>query len=391
MIRYISADYIFPIYRPPLKNGVIALNENDEIVNLYEQDWPIVSTLPIERYRGILTPGFINTHCHLELSHLHKKITQNTKLIPFIESVMNQPPVERSEVEEAMRNADEQMYKSGIVAVGDISNTINSREVKLNSKIYYHTFVELMGFEPAKSQSIFDKGKELLMAFSPLNTSLTPHSPYSVSRDLFQLIENYCSDHENLITIHNQESAEENSLYKYKKGEFIDFYNKMGINIDFFTAKSRSSIQSVIPYLSEKQKVLLVHNTYSTNKDIHSVERYGLNATWCFCPNANLFIEGKLPKINTFIDYQHPIVLGTDSLASNHKLCILSEIKTILNNFPQLDLNLMLKWACINGAEYLGIEKTYGSMERGKRPGINLISDTEGMNISDQSTVTKLA
>lgn len=391
MIRYISADYVFPVHREPLKNGVIALNENDEIVDLYEEGNRIIPTIPIERHKGFLTPGFINTHCHLELSHLHKKIPQNTKLIAFIEAVMKQPPIDRSEIEEAMKNADDQMYQSGIVAVGDIANTANSKEIKLKSKIHYHTFVELIGFDPEKAQSTFDKGKELINTFSPLSTSLTPHAPYSISRELFQYIKDYCSDNENLISIHNQESAEENYLYQYKKGAFIDFYKRMGSDIDYFTAKSRNSIQSIIPYLTKKERVLFVHNTYSTYKDISSVERYGLNATWCFCPNANLYIEGRLPNIDTFISYKLPIILGTDSLASNDKLCILSELKTLHNSFPDLDFNMMLSWACLNGAKYLGLEKKFGSLEKGKKPGVNLISNIKNMNITQESTVTKLA
>ncbi len=391
MIRYLSADYLFPVHCPPIKNGVIALNEKDEITGIFQDHDEKIHNKIIEKYNGFLVPGFINSHCHLELSHLHQKVPQNTKLIPFLESVMKQPKPEPTTIEETMRQADNQMYESGIVAVGDISNTINSRETKLDSKIYYHTFVEIIGFEPERAKVIFDQGKKLAEVFKPLPTSITPHAPYSVSSELFLQIKKHCSDNKNHISIHNQEGAEENNFYQYKRGGFIDFYKRMGKNIDFFKAKSRNSLQTIISALPVNQKILLVHNTYSTYKDLSSVTRYGLNAIWCFCPNANLYIEGVLPKINTFMSYDVPIVLGTDSLASNHKLCILSEIQTILKNFPELDFNLLLKWASLNGAEYLGIEKTFGSLEIGKKPGINLINNTDGTSITPQSTVTKLA
>lgn len=391
MIRYLSADYVFPVHCPPIKNGVVALNEKKEIVGLYNNQDKWIQNKNIERHRGLLTPGFINAHCHLELSHLYQKIPQNTKLIPFLETVMRQPNPNVNEIDDAMRQADEQMYSSGIVAVGDISNTINSKETKLNSKIYYHTFVEIIGFEPKKAQQIFDQGKKLMEDFQPLATSITPHAPYSVSNQLFRKIKEHSSNHKNHISIHNQESIEENYFYQYKSGGFVDFYKRLGKNIDFFKAKSRNSIQTIVSALPKNQKILFVHNTYSTYKDVNSVLRYGLNAAWCLCPNANLYIEGVLPKIYTFANYRLPIVLGTDSLASNHKLCILSEIKTILTNFPELDLDLLLKWACLNGAEYLGIDQSFGSMEIGKKPGINLISHTEGERITQQSTVTKLA
>lgn len=390
MIRYLSADYIFPINRPLIKNGVIALNQKDEIVGLYSAQDEKLQNKNIERYEGVLTPGFINSHCHLELSHLYQKIPKNTKLIPFLETVIQQPRPEITIVEEAMRQADEQMYSSGIVAIGDISNTINSKETKLNSKIYYHTFVEIIGFEPQKAQQIFDQGKKLMEDFQPLSTSIAPHAPYSVSNQLFRKIKEHSSNHKNPISIHNQESIEENYFYQYKSGAFVDFYKRLGRNIDFFKAKSRNSIQTIVSALPKNQKILFVHNTYSTYKDVNSVLRYGLNAAWCLCPNANLYIEGMLPKINTFTDYRLPIVLGTDSLASNDQLCILSEIKTLHLHFPTLTLSDTLAWATLNGAKFLGIEQHFGSLEVGKKPGVNLISHIEDLKTTAASTVKKL-
>lgn len=390
MIRYLSADYVFPVHSSPLKDGVVAINEANEIVALFSANHPAIPDLRIEKYEGFLTPGFINAHCHLELSHLHKRIPQGTKLIPFLQKVMNLSKSSDQEIEKMMEWADGQMYAAGIVAVGDISNTLHSKTIKLNSKIHYHTFVEVLGFEPEKAEFIFGQAKKLSEHFQPLESSITPHSPYSVSFNLFQRIKSYSDTHKNLISIHNQESIEENTFFQYKAGGFVDFYKELGKDIDHFKAKSRNSLQTIASLLPDNQKVLFVHNTYSTHKDISTVLRNGINAVWCFCPNANLYIEGRLPRINTFVLYKSPIVLGTDSLASNHKLCILSEMQTIVKHFSEIDFHLMLQWACLNGAKYLGIESKYGSFELGKKPGINLINNTEGMNITENSTVTKI-
>src|SRR5690606_16488975 len=107
-------------------------------------------------------------------------------------------------------------------------------------------------------------------------------------------------------------------------------------------------------------------------------------------PNAILYIEDRLPKIDLFIKSRLPVVLGTDSLASNDKLCILSEIKTLLEHFPQLSLEKSMEWATLNGAKYLGIDATYGSLEIGKKPGLNLLTKTDGLNLTKESTLVKL-
>jgi cytosine/adenosine deaminase-related metal-dependent hydrolase len=70
------------------------------------------------------------------------------------------------------------------------------------------------------------------------------------------------------------------------------------------------------------------------------------------------------------------IVLGTDSLASNDQLSILAEIKTLQQNFKELDLAVLLKWATSNGAKALQMDKNLGSFEKGKQPGVLLIDET---------------
>ncbi len=80
--------------------------------------------------------------------------------------------------------------------------------------------------------------------------------------------------------------------------------------------------------------------------------------------------------------YRHKITLGTDSLASNDRLCILSELKTLHQHFPELLFSETIKWATLNGALFLGIAGKYGSLEIGKAPGLNLLTDTDGLTIT---------
>lgn len=390
MRRYVLADYIFPISSEPIRNGVIVLDEKGEIIKLMTED-QLPSGISVEEHRGIIVPGFINSHCHLELSHLHRQVPEKKGLIDFIKEVTKDALYDQATIDTAIKEADEAMQKAGIVAVGDISNTLNSRDVKLNSPIYYHTFAEIFNFNPEQAKETFKKGIELCEAFSPLSSSITPHAPYSVSKELFRYIRTFCGNKRNLISIHNQESEEENKLYRYKSGAFVYFYESLKKDISFFKAQARNSLRSTLPLLPDSQKILLVHNTYTSFKDNNFVDRYRHDVTWCLCPNANLYIEGRLPNIDLFVRSRCPVVLGTDSLASNDKLSILSEIKTLLKNATNLSLEMALKWATINGAKYFGIDDVYGSLEPGKKPGINLLTNNRGLNITDTTEVVKLA
>ena len=390
MPRYISADYIFPISSEPIKDGVIALHDSGEILDVLSPDQISQFSASIERHKGIIVPSFINAHCHLELSHMLRKIPQGTGLVNFIKSVITQRAYDDAEVLEAMKLADQSMFYNGIVAVGDISNLAISSSIKRDSKIFYHTFIELLGFDPARAQIAFEKALELKANFAPLPASLAPHAPYSVSKLLFEFIKSYSDEHENLFSMHNQESEPENDFFLNKKGAFLDFYKMLNLNIDFFESKAQTSLQTLLPLLPDNQKVLLVHNTFTNADDIAKAKQSGKDLYWCFCPNANHYIEGQLPDIKLFMNFGLTICLGTDSLASNDKLCILSELKTIKKHFSDLPTREMMHWATINGAQFLGIENKYGSIEKGKTPGLNLISDTEGMEITHKSELVRL-
>ena len=117
------------------------------------------------------------------------------------------------------------------------------------------------------------------------------------------------------------------------------------------------------------------------------------NTWFALCPNSNLFIEDQLPPISLFRSENLNICLGTDSLASNNEISVLSEMLTIQNHFPEIRLEELLKWACINGAKALRIESEFGSFEKGKNPGINLITgvDLQTLRLTEKSSVKRLS
>ena len=390
MIKYFSANYIFPVSAEPLKDGVVAVNDQGEITKIFDRDAAESITDPVEKQDGIIVPGFVNSHCHLELSHMHQSLPKGQGLIAFVNAVMKDRQADDAVLTAAMMKADKAMFDNGIVAVGDISNNILSKKVKQESKLYYHTYVEVMGFNPEKAEEVFEKGLALKEEFYPLPTSVTPHSAYSVSKELFKTFRNYSEGKENLFTLHNQETEEENKLYRYKTGSFLPFYESLGLDIEFFKPQARNSVQSIIPLLPKDQKILLVHNIYTSLKDIYFVRRFGRDIAWCFCPNANLYVENRLPKLDMFLPHDFNMTIGTDSLASNDKLCVLSELLTLNKYFPSIPLTTTIKWATLNGANFLGIENDFGSIERGKKPGLNLITHTQGVKLSEKSTVKRL-
>jgi cytosine/adenosine deaminase-related metal-dependent hydrolase len=171
----------------------------------------------------------------------------------------------------------------------------------------------------------------------------------------------------------------------------------MGINLNYLPIAGQNSMKSTLNKLP-KTNVMLVHNTYSEKEDIEwAMEQFNLpgpkaNLFFCFCPNANLYIENKLPDFNLFAQAGARCCVGTDSLASNHRLSVLDELKVISKAAPQISFQTLLTWASLNGAEFLGFESKLGSIEKGKKPGLNLISDfdTGKLRLKPESKLKKL-
>lgn len=386
-MRKFTADYVFTLEGEALPNGLVITDDSGKILSVapsfYKDD------RDIERFDGIITPGFINAHCHLELSHLQGKIKEGKGLISFIKDVLLLRNADDSDVTAAMQKADKAMYDNGIVAVGDISNVAISAAIKEKSLIKYHTFVEMVGIDPDKADELIEYALELKKSFGE-HSSITPHAPYTLSKQLLKKVRKYCKSTDNLLSIHNQESDEENKLYRYKSGKFLDLYNDLGINIDRFISMSKNTIQVVVPLLPENQRVLMVHNTFTNVKDIYFVKRFLRQIFWCFCPSSNIYIENTLPNLKLFKKDENPICLGTDSLASNHSLSILEEMKVISKLDENISFNELIKWATINGAKFLGFDEELGSIKVGKRPGLNLITNFKDGNLTEKSSVKKL-
>jgi cytosine/adenosine deaminase-related metal-dependent hydrolase len=350
----------------------------EEIVDL-DQD--------ITKYKGAIVPGFINSHCHLELSHMLEQIPERTGLVEFVRSIIANRQANAEQILSAMYDADQKMFENGIVAVGDISNQVSSKEVKRKSKIHYHTFIEALGFNPERADAIMDHVRGIKQDFEPLPASIVPHAPYTVSPELFELIRKEAEKANAFISVHNQETDNENAFFENKSGGFLKLYEFLGMDISFFEATGKTSLQSWLPYIKE-QKTLLVHNTVSKRADVIFAKEQNNHLYWCLCPQANLYIENTLPDVDLLMDEKVKITLGTDSLASNHQLNILSEMITLQKN-KQVAFEKLLSWATINGAEFLELDKQLGTIEVGKKPGLNLIQLSAGFVI-ESDEVKKL-
>jgi cytosine/adenosine deaminase-related metal-dependent hydrolase len=347
----------------------------------------------VQQLDGLLSPGFINCHCHLELSHMRSLVPEQTGLVDFVFKVVNERHFPEDEILDAIAKAEDEMLANGIVAVGDICNNTITLQQKHKQRLAYYNFIEVSGWMPSVAQVRFERSLGVYDAFEKMQNAegktqnaISPHAPYSVSNELWALMDSLFK--QKTVTIHNQETDFEDLLFQKKEGDFMRMYGLMNMDTSFFKPTGKSSLQSYFSKMSNAKRVLLVHNTFTKEADVLFVNRESSVVSWCVCINANQYIENAVPPIDLLRKNNCHIVVGTDSLASNWSLNILDELKTITKHFPSVPLEELLQWATLNGARALQMDDQLGSFEKGKKPGVVLISGLEN-NQFTQSSISK--
>ena len=379
----------------------------------------------------MVSPGFINAHCHLELSHMKGLIPEGTGLVDFVLKVVNERHHPDEQILQAISKAEDEMWSDGVVAVGDICNNALTLSQKAGERLRYYNFIEASGWLPGLAEARFERSMQLYQAFLNMekegqgtkdpegHCSIIPHAPYSVSAELWQKIRPWFFG--KTVSIHNQETVSEDEFFVSGGGDMNRLYAMMNIDNAHHRPTGRTSLASYFHQLEGASRAILVHNTCTKQEDLdyvmhHSTSNSPLQANlvappkasatggqrsgklqtsrprqalggqansklqtfFCLCPNANLYIEKRLPPIELLRGNGCTLVLGTDSLASNRCLRITEEINTIRQNFPSIPLEEILQWATINGAEALGMEQDLGSLEKGKIPGLVQILEVDG-------------
>lgn len=394
-MRRIAANYIFPISSDPIRNGYVDFADDGSVIGTGKLTSETGST---EFYNGIVVPGFTNAHCHIELSHLEGKFREATGMSGFIDQInalRESAPAE--ERQKAMRQQFRKLYEEGVSAMADISNCDESFAMKSEGPMYTRTFVEVFGTEPEDAPGVISEALKLVekAAAAGLDAAVTPHSPYTMSPDLLRM-----ASAEGLkagfISYHNQESQEEDDMIGFHRGPLFDNYTNRKLSVAPATGKPAAfhfldQLQKIHPAPFDEH-ILLIHNTVSNEDSIRAAESILNNCTWVTCPLSNLFIHRTMADLPLLMSLGVRIAVGTDSLSSNHVLSMVEELKCIHGRYPQIPLQTVLTWACLNGAAALGKDSLLGSFDTGKRPGAVLIDavDFDSMQLTPQSTSRRL-
>ena len=390
-MKRFSAQYIITNSGAPLKRAVITTEDDGTIISIEDTGGNLEEKQSIEFHNGIIIPGFVNCHCHIELSHMKGSIAQDSGLGGFIEQVRNTRDNNSESIITSANSADNDMYMEGIVLCADVCNTSFTFDIKKESRIRYINLLEVFGIDPGKASRRMDEIIKVAEIAEEMNLpfSMVPHSAYSMSLPLLRLLREK-SENNKVTSIHFMETAGEKAFLENHSGSLMTSYKQSGL-IPSKLETVESHVDAVLNEITLAGNLILVHNTFVDRDTIRMIKERE-NLFWCLCPNSNIYIENEIPPLNLLIEEGCEIVIGTDSLSSNNKLNILEELKTLQLNFPLVSIEELVRWATVNGAKALGEEGEFGKIETGKKPGLILLQNVDLINMKflPDSFVTRL-
>ena len=395
-IKRVAAKYVYTLESyEPIVNGFVEYNEEDgAIVATGVCEHPETE----EILDGALVPGFVNAHCHVELSHLFGKFYKGSGMAGFIDQINALRDWAGRDVKaQLVQEWMDKMWNDGVTAMADISNDDASFDVKASHKMYTRTFLEVFGSEPQMCEGVMNDVTELnrIADSKGIDAAPTPHSCYTMSPQLLSASA-AAGLEKGYISYHSQESQEEEDLLLSGSGAMYENRVRNGMSTPPVTGES--SLKYFIQRLADAapapydQHILLVHNVCLQQDDIDAAKEVMKNVYWAVCPLSNIFIHNALPPIPLMRENGLAIAVGTDSLSSNDDLSVIKEIACLHENFPEVPMGEIFTWASLNGARFLSKEEVFGTLTAGKKPGIVLVKglDADG-NVTKQSTSVRVA
>lgn len=392
-MRRIASEYIYTLETgEPLRNGFVEFEDDGTIVRT-----GVCEDIAKEKvfYRGAVVPGFVNTHCHIELSHLKGKFVKGSGMAGFIDQINAlRECAGKDERIECVRRWMEILWNQGVSAMGDISNGNDSFSVKAESPLYTRTFLEVFGTEPEDAPGVMQSVRKLQSEAESmgLDAAPVPHSCYTMSPELLEAAAADALE-SGFLSYHSQESPEEEEMISSGSGALYENRKKLGMSTPPATGKPSlmyflERLQSVHP-APFNEHILLVHEVCLTDEAADAAKEVMTNLFIALCPLSNLFIHNSLPPIGMMREKGLKLTIGTDSLSSNDTLDMVREMLCIHSAYPDIPLGEILTWACLNGAEFLGKEDILGSILPGKKPGLVLVDNLskEGWITSDSYSV----
>ncbi|MFV1966765.1 MAG: amidohydrolase family protein, partial [Pirellulaceae bacterium] len=368
------ARWILPVDSRPIRNGLLTV-KGDRIVAV--GDGPSRSDT-VDFGNAVLLPGLVNAHTHLEYSERESPIGQHgMAFVDWIAEVVAWKRARDADPAKGLRRRSQAVRRglmecgrSGVTSVGEIATLPWTCEPYVASAgIDCVAFLEVIGLAKANENGLMDAVEQFVLAREDthrgMDCGVSPHSPYSVNRDLLSHICEWSAKAKLPVAMHLAETAEELQLLATGEGPFVDLLLSLGAwDATAFSPGGRPT--SYLERLARCHRALVIHGNFLDEDEIRFVAEHGDRMSIVYCPRTHAYFGHPRYPLAEMLAAGVNVALGTDSRASNPDLCLLKEMRYVAKTYPEIDWSDVIRMGTLAGAQALGIVGRAGSLTPGK-------------------------
>lgn len=373
---------VLPISSPPIPSGGIAVREGEILAvgawNSLLGEHPGAKVNDLGEV--ILMPGLINAHCHLDYTMMRGALFGRDSFSAWIQRLNGiRRSLDQRDYLEAIASGLEELRHWGCTTVFNIESFPELVPFLPPSQLRVWWFLEVMDVRSrlhsdealAGAISFFEKAGKRRGGYG-----ISPHAPYTASRDLYQSAGLYARTHRMPLCTHLAESEEEMRMFSEGEGPLHTFLESIGRPME--DCRGRTPVQSVLGEGLLPEGSLLVHMNQLASSDREILRRTGGAYPVIHCPRTHAFFGREPFDLEFFQECGIPVLIGTDSLASNQDLNMFEEMRAMAASFPWLSPQRILEMVTRLPAAAIGRSGRLGELSPGAIADFLAIPDPGG-------------
>ncbi|MGB9689080.1 amidohydrolase family protein [Thermogutta sp.] len=380
-LRRLSADWVISPGEHPRRLGSVLLYQDrllaveddssaGRVVDELRASLPESVRIFVEEYAYpgcAILPGLINAHTHLELSGWDRGFTEGQPLWEWIPTVVAFRRSVAYRPGEAVTRGIIECVAGGACGIVDItqpgwaawglenlSRDLNpSSERKPRPRVL--SLLECIAVREDVAEALpsqLDTHRRVCTLLG-LEAGISPHAPYTVPPAVLRRVVAYANAQSFPVAIHLAETPEEEEFLQHQTGPFYKMFADLGIDVRSLFGIGTSWAE-YITILSQSRPLLVVHGNYLTSLERSLLRQSARRVAMVFCPRTHRRFGHSRYPLDEYLAAGIPVILGTDSRATNPDLSILRELQTVRELFPHVPGSQILAMATSQSAKVLG-------------------------------------
>jgi len=363
---------VHPVTAPPIEDGAVLVDGNRIAAVGPHAHIPTPPGTEIREFRhGVLVPGLVNCHTHLELTHLAGQNAEPefAQWIRRIRELKDATPPEG--FEEAAVAGVKDCWARGVTCIAETGSTGAVMRALHDLGGRGIVYQEVFGPDPAKRDASMQELEEAVALLRLLRTDrvllgVSPHAPYTVSAPLYEAVVAFARRERLPIAVHLAESKEETAFVRDGAGPFADGWRARAIPV---AAHGCTPVEFLRRQGVLSAGTLTIHCVQADAPDVAILAAAG--AAIAHCPRSNRAHGHGSAPLGAFRTARLRVGLGTDSVVSVGDLDLWAEARA-----AGLEGEEALRALTLDGARALGWESEIGSLEVGKAADVAVFAST---------------